>query len=294
MNHCVKITFIAPCFSHGATDAPEVRPASIRGMLHHWFRLLGGTFEQERAVFGGVKIKDSPFRDSASKVVVRVRHDPNVDIKSLATLPHKPEKPARRNAFAPGHSFELFVSDRLGGLKEPEAGLFHDALYAWLLMGTLGFRSTRIAGSFVFDSPDFPQPDQPQAYLDCCRGLLGKHGAPVRVGLLRRSFKWNEAEKARRLVSDSLGGPDHQEDNHDLKDLHDPLGKIGTHESKRKTSPLKYRLLRFGGKFQILAVWDGRENVTGNTLGDLSGVINLLSVKKPELGRLLAETGMDI
>ena len=171
MNYSIKLEFLTPCFSHGATDAPEIRPASIRGMLHHWFRILGGTPQQERLVFGGVNQgRTSPFHDdSASRVVIRVRHDAKADWRTIPTLPHKTgERASPRAAFAPGHQFELLVSDRLGGLKEPEASLFRDALYAWLLMGTLGFRSTRAAGSFDFQSEDFPQPATLDAYLDRC------------------------------------------------------------------------------------------------------------------------------
>jgi CRISPR type III-B/RAMP module RAMP protein Cmr1 len=38
----IKITFITPCFCRGAdcsdSGEPEIRPASIRGQLHWWFR----------------------------------------------------------------------------------------------------------------------------------------------------------------------------------------------------------------------------------------------------------------
>lgn len=294
MNYSIKLEFLTPCFSHGATDAPEIRPASIRGMLHHWFRILGGTPQQERYVFGGIKQgKTPPFNDdSASRVVIRVRHDAAKDTKSYATLPHKPDKPSPRDAFAPGHQFELLVSDRLGGLKEPEASLFRDALYAWLLMGTLGFRSTRAAGSFTFQSDDFPQPASPEAYLERCKTILAAHRAPTRVGLSGKAF--DKAEDARRLVSDSLGGPANPDHAQDLERLHNPLGKIGRSGERRKTSPLKYRLVRFDGKFHILATWDGRRNVTGNDLSDLTGVIDLLLNRKPELGRVLAQTRIDV
>ena len=295
MNYSIKLEFLTPCFSHGATDAPEIRPASIRGMLHHWFRILGGTPQQERLVFGGVNQgRTSPFHDdSASRVVIRVRHDAKADWRTISTLPHKTgERASPRAAFAPGHAFELLVSDRLGGLKEPEASLFRDALYVWLLMGTLGFRSTRAAGSFTFQSDDFPQPASPEAYLERCKTILAAHRAPTRVGLSGKAF--DKAEDARRLVSDSLGGPANPDHAQDLERLHDPLGKIGRSGERRKTSPLKYRLVRFDGKFHILATWDGRRNVTGNDLSDLTGVIDLLLNRKPELGRVLAQTRIDV
>lgn len=285
MNYAIRITFLTPCFSHGATDAPEIRPASIRGMLHHWFRILGGTAQQERMVFGGINFgKKSPIQDdSASKVVVRVRHNANVDIREFPTLPHKSGGQASpRKAFAPGKSFKLIVTDRLGGLPEQDAALFKDALHAWLLMGTLGYRSTRAAGSFVFESADFASPQTPGGYQALCTGIIGRHGNRILLALLDRDFA--NAEDARLLVSDSLGGKDHSNGKNDLQRLHYPLGRI--HDG-RKTSPLKYRIVRFGGNYRILAVWDNRPAVTGNQRSDLTGVIRLFQDRKPELGRLL-------
>ena len=285
MHYTAKLVFLTPCFSHGSTDAPEVRPSSIRGMLHHWFRILGGSATQERLVFGGINFgKQSPFQDdSAGKVVVRVRHDANADIGSFPTLPHKPDIDSSRTAFKPGHAFELLVFDRLGGLHEADEALFRDSLEAWLLMGTLGFRATRAAGSFHFESSDFSEPSTPSAYQFACRDLLARRKAKMRVAILPQDYA--DAEAARCLVSDSLGGRDHPQDSGNLGGLHDPLGKIF---DGRKTSPLKYRIVRFGDAFRILALWDDRTVVTGNQPSDLSGVIRLFQDRKPDLGRQLA------
>ena len=286
MHYTAKLVFLTPCFSHGSTDAPEVRAASIRGMLHHWFRILGGSATQERSVFGGINFgRNSPFQDdSAGKVVVRVRHDANADVGSFPTLPHKSGGNASpRTGFRPGHAFELLVFDRLGGLPESDESLFRDSLEAWLLMGTLGFRATRAAGSFHFESSDFSEPATPSAYQTACRDLLIRRKAKMRVAILPQDYA--DAEAARRVVSDSLGGRDHPQDGGDLGRLHDPLGKIF---GGRKTSPLKYRIVRFGDVFRILALWDDRTAVTGNQPSDLSGVIRLFQDRKPELGRQLA------
>ena len=79
MNRTIDIEFITPLFSHGATDLPEIRPASIRGQFHAWFRIVGGDIESERRVFGGIKQKNAdlqkmPSREKtmASRVVIRV------------------------------------------------------------------------------------------------------------------------------------------------------------------------------------------------------------------------------
>ena len=71
------VEFITPSFLCGARqDIAELRPASIRGQLRWWFRALGGSREDEKAVFGGVH--DGTV---SSAVVVRVgnvqaRHEP--------------------------------------------------------------------------------------------------------------------------------------------------------------------------------------------------------------------------
>lgn len=293
MKYTATLTFLTPCFSHGATDAPEIRSASIRGMLHHWFRVLGGSAERERRVFGGINFgKKSPFQnDSASKVVVRVRNDASADLVSKPTLPHKSGGNAsHRNAFAPGHSFKLIVLDRLGGLSVDDAALFRDSLEAWLLMGTLGFRATRAAGSFSFESADCPVPGTPEEYEIKCRKLLDSRKAPMRVAVLGKDF--DDAEKARNIVSDSLGGNGHDRGPDSLVKLHDPLGRI---KPERKTSPLKYRIVRFGNFYRILATWDDREKVTGNRASDLRGVIDALAEHKPEpkeIGVLLRQSSL--
>lgn len=286
MQYNARLVFLTPCFSHGATDASEIRAASIRGMLHHWLRILGGTARQERTVFGGINFgQRSPFQDdSASRIVVRVRLVGNERREEFPALPHKHGGQAsHRNAFAPGQSFDLLVSDRLGGLPEPESALFKDALHAWLLMGTLGYRSTRAAGSFAFESQDFASPQTPEEYQALCTGITARHGNKVSLSVLGRDF--TNAEEARRLVSDSLGGRNPPNEENELRRLNDPLGRI---HGGRKTSPLKYRIVRFGGNYRILAVWDNRSAVTGNRQSDLAGLIRLFQCRKPELGHLLA------
>src|SRR5262245_7640570 len=117
-----EIEFITPLFSRGVyDDVPEIRPTSIRGQLHWWFRVLGGSYADEKAVFGGVH-----GGATASKLVVRVAglpQRPNPPI-FLPTLPHKPGGQDPRNApnaprcaFPAGSRFTLDVGERLGGLS---------------------------------------------------------------------------------------------------------------------------------------------------------------------------------
>ena len=284
MTRTIDLEFITPLFSHGATDAPEIRPASIRGQLHAWFRIVGGDIEAERRVFGGIKQgcadgrkMPSCDRTMASKVVVRVAEvKPKGPPRELSTLPHKTGgMAAPRKAYDIGTTCRVMIHDRLGGLSQADDDLLNRAINAWLLMGTLGFRATRAAGSFVWSDEALPMPTEPLAYQDTCRDLLDESDAKAKVAVLDRDY--SSAEIARRDVSDSLGGREDQEGKDSLAKINDPLGFInGRAGRKRKTSPLKYRIVRFDGKFRILAFWDGREEVTGNSDDDFYDVVDLL------------------
>jgi hypothetical protein len=283
-----RLEFITPLFSRGVyDDQPEVRPPSIRGQLHWWFRALGGSATDEKAIFGGVH--DGA---SASKVVVRVQHS-RLQAEWIPTLPHKPpgrtpqDGPnAPRIAVRPGLTVDLHILTRLGGLEPRLQDAFDRALETWLLVGTLGLRSTRAAGSFRWqplNGASLTYPASFDAYAARCGELL--RGAPVKFALLHTVY--GSAEQARRVVSDTIGGRDDRQGQTDLSRLHDPLGKVF---GGRKTSPLRFRIVTSGDQYRIAAVWDARERVTGNGPSDLVGIVRLLAERKPALGAQLART----
>ncbi|MCC6235633.1 MAG: type III-B CRISPR module RAMP protein Cmr1 [Verrucomicrobiales bacterium] len=282
-----RLEFVTPLFSRGAyEDRIEVRPASIRGQLHWWFRALGGNPQDEKSVFGGVH-----GGAVASKVVVRVRH-PALQGEWIPSLPHKPQgrspqdgPNAPRIAARPGLAVELHILTRLGGLEPRLKPSFDRALEGWLLLGTLGLRSTRAAGSFRWTS-ESAAPHPPASFGDYearCRAVLAN--APLRFALLGKEYP--AAEAARRVVSDTLGGRDDVAGSTDLAKLRHPLGKVF---GGRKTSPLRFRIVRMNDRYRIAAVWDGRGRVTGNQPADLIGIIRLLQERKPALGDQLAES----
>jgi len=276
-----RITFITPLFSKGSyDDRPEIRPASIRGQLHWWFRALGHDHKDEKAVFGSVH-----NGTSASKIVVRVS---NITEKpgQANTLPHKYGGEASpKAAFLPGTSFDLWITERLGGLNERLRAAFLRTLEAWLLLGTLGLRATRAAGSFVWepqaDSPLVPSPDL-SAYA--CRVKEVLANTPLQATIIPQPF--DSAEEARRVVSDTIGKAKGHSAPDPLLKYNHPLGKI---HGSRKTSPLRFRIIQVGGSHHIVAVWDGRSNITGNSPKDRDGVIRLLVEKDKKIGHLLLQ-----
>lgn len=274
-----KITFITPVFSRGALETPEVRASSIRGQLRWWFRSLGGTHVDEKAIFGGVH-----GNAAASKIVVRVSSVVgNTD--KVNTLPHKSGGQASpKSAFLPATSFKMSVFRRYGGLSADLDAQFERAFKAWLLLGTLGLRSTRAAGSFMWEalSDDaISMPTTISEYESACYAVVAD--APLKVVVAAKKF--DSAEELRRIVSDTLGGRNDSEGQSDLSRLRDPLGRAFR---GRKTSPLRFRIVSPGNdEFYLAAVWDNRQEVTGNRPGDLEGIVGLLQQRKPRLGDLL-------
>jgi CRISPR type III-B/RAMP module RAMP protein Cmr1 len=287
-----RIEFITPLFSRGAfEDQPEIRPASIRGQLHWWFRALGSTcnektiYDDEKAIFGGVH-----GGATASKVVVRViQNGSQANCREFLTLPHKQGGQASpKKGFAPGTTFDLSVLTRHGGLNGQLKAEFDRTLEAWLLLGTLGLRGTRGAGSFCWEPARDAALHYPTSFVqyeDRCNRLL--NGSALRFALLKKVY--TSTEDARRVVSDTLGGRDDRQGQSDLKGLNHPLGRVF---DGRKTSPLRFRITVVGREYRIAAVWDGREKVTGNRPDHLRRLVKLLAQRKPELGKQLAESGL--
>lgn len=275
-----RITFITPQFSKGSyDDRPEIRPASIRGQLHWWFRALGGSYADEKAIFGGVH-----GGAVASKIVVRVGNIQG-QTDQMNTLPHKSGGEASPKwAYKPGTSFDLHLTERLGGLDDRLQKALRRTIETWLLLGTLGLRATRAGGSFTWQpltEGAVAMPIAATAWAARCDELL--NDAPLKFAVLPGSVQ--SAEAARRIVSDTIGGRDDRQGESDLTTINYPLGKIF---NGRKTSPLRFRIIQPGGVVHIAAVWDDREAVTGNRPGDLTAIIQLLSQKGKDIGRRMS------
>lgn len=259
-----RITLLTPLFSKGSyEDCPEIRPPSIRGQLHWWFRALGGTYDAEKTIFGGVH-----QGATASKLVVRVS-DISGKTGECATLPHKSGGQASpKHAFLPGTTFTLHLLWRLGGVRAEEKALFDRARDAWLLAGSLGLRSTRCGGAFGWDGAPTDEDHYTKELNRICETTR------LRFSILPVTFK--TAEEARRNATDTIS---HQA----LVRQKFPLGAVKQGPSdtsnapQRKTSPLRLTVRRFPDGFRLIAVWDGREEVTGNTIQDLKEAAQVMS-----------------
>jgi len=168
--HTFHLQFITPCFCSGATPAvAEIRAPSIRGKLRWWFRVLGGTRDQEAEVFGATAGESG----SSSAVIIRVAE----------TVMEHQWRPIEFNGFS-NTGYVLYFAKASGngarwtaGGAIPESAvfelqllwrrnvlpatkeIFELALDAFLLLGSLGLRSTRGLGAFETKEKPFGEED---------------------------------------------------------------------------------------------------------------------------------------
>ncbi|MGI6087292.1 MAG: type III-B CRISPR module RAMP protein Cmr1 [Kiritimatiellia bacterium] len=150
-----KIEIVTPCFCAGAKQLQaEIRVPSIRGQLRWWFRALGGTREEEQAIFGGVHGKAA-----SSAVVLRVENPPTSTVAmNLNTLPIKddylywPLRPGKhsdqkRGVLLPDTTFQFSLAWRRLNDDEKLKNILDVVVQLWILLGAIGTRSRRAAGS---------------------------------------------------------------------------------------------------------------------------------------------------
>lgn len=163
MNWLRDVEVLTPLFNRGAyQDTPELRVPSIRGMVRWWFRALGGTVDEEKEAFGGMKRMGNRLQGQviASRLVFRVsRVQARRANPDPPTLPHKSGGSASpQAALAPGATFQLEVFTRFGGLPSALERKVENALEVWLLLGSLGLRANRSGGN-VWPSSGAAPPD---------------------------------------------------------------------------------------------------------------------------------------
>jgi CRISPR-associated protein Cmr1 len=157
----VNCEVITPMFIAGADGkTPELRAASIKGVLRFWWRALQGEpdlqnlRQRETQLFGGTGEgggKEGGGRKSAVKIIVKnirpqVESNPqkfrddgiNYLLYSMVTMREK------RPYYKPGSNFDILLLGK--DLKQIEEAL--NALLAASLFGGLGSRTRRGAGGF--------------------------------------------------------------------------------------------------------------------------------------------------
>lgn len=238
-----SFTLLTPCFSGTAlgkhADHAEMRIPPIRGHVRFWHRALFGAPDCNR-VWGSA----SGNEGQGSRVSVRfVGSVPTTHAQPKPfLLPHKPE-PKRnerdrrgpRPALASGQQFELRLQ-RLVGCTNDDWDHAQRAVKLWLLLGSLGLRSNRAAGS-VWPGGDWVPRTREQ--LEAALHQLGLEGWSVALIGLEAQKSENEL---RKTASDTSKG-----NNCSLN------RQVFGDSSPRQPSPTKFKVIQLCGASVLLA-----------------------------------------
>lgn len=236
-------TLLTPAIIGGAEGkfAPaEMRVASIRGQVRWWHRKTGliPSFNDVWGQTDGAVI--------ASKVSLVL--DPSTPASHLdaSILPHK--QSATRDAIAPCQSFTLTLR-RLVGCGDAHWSAARKAVKLWLLLGGLGLRVNRAAGS-VWPLGDWVPQDE-----EAFKSLLQDLGYTQPVQLAAAGLA-STPQDLRHHASDTVKGSPHL------------FGEI---QPQRKPSPLKMKVIRFGEQYRLL--------LTGLDASNMAAARNALASK---------------
>jgi hypothetical protein len=245
---------------------PEMRVASIRGHVRWWHR-FAGLQPPFHAVWGQTEPTASASRVALS-VVPRLEFDhkptrmlPHAGLDCTTSPPSWAKAESHRRGIAASEKFTIRVT-RLVGCGEREWKAAVNAVKIWLLLGGIGVRSSRAAGS-VWPNGDWVPRD--------CVGLkaalaeLGFRNAVAMpdLGLLddqRVAHERNEALRCRLAASDTVSGsPEY-------------FGSI----KPRRPSPLKMKVALLGDRPVLLITGldseemaAARAELKGHPLGDV-------------------------
>jgi CRISPR/Cas system CMR-associated protein Cmr1 (group 7 of RAMP superfamily) len=236
MNWQRDIEVLTPLFNRGAyQDTPELRVPSIRGMVRWWFRVLGGTPDEEKEAFGGMTRMGQRLRGqvNASRLVFRVsqiraqRANPNPP-----TLMHDPRKPSPQAAFAPGATFHLEVFTRFGSLNPDLERKVENALEVWLLLGAIGLRANRSGGNI------WPGNGSAPATPTALRARLTELGCRWPV-VMAGPEAGSTLDQLRAAATDTVDG------------MPQVFGQV---RGGRIASRVKFKIVRLGGRLRLLVL----------------------------------------
>jgi len=228
-------TLLTPCFSGTALgkadDHAEMRIPPIRGHIRFWHRVLFGPGDCNR-VWGST----AGDQGNGSRISVRFIGSVSIKHASLKStmLPHKDEPNQRgpRPALAAGKSFTLRLQ-RLVGCTAADWDHAQRAVKLWLLLGGLGLRSNRAAGSLC------PEGDWVPKNREDLKAILQQLGLRSWAVALAGDGMGKRPDELRETASDTIQGNPHR--------------KVFGGISPRTPSPTKFKVIRLASGPCLLA-----------------------------------------
>ena len=227
------VELLTPCFCHGSDCGrnPEIRTASMRGQIRDWRRMRGCEKHAIEDVWGGDK-----GGMKASKVALELTKTPPGRHHSEPLLPHK-GKP-KREAIPRETVFTVVLRRLVGCAGEYWREAKRD-VETWLLLGCLGQRANRAAGSVWCTDWPFPAFDDIKAHLDM---LHVPRSWDIRICTSDMT-----SEKARETASDTVENRRY----------------FGTIKGNRIPSPVKMKVIRLGEAYRLMLTAASRDLLDG-------------------------------
>jgi len=264
--HTFDFEFLTPCFSGTAegknADSSILRVPPIRGHIRMWHVGLFGA-DDANAIWGS-----TAGDGCGSKVGVALKASPPASVTKAEILPHKDNANHRGPRVAlPAGSRATLVLTRLPGCTSTQWDHAEKATKLWLILGTLGLRANRAAGS-VWPVGDWVPKDT--IALNSILAALGYKQPVQRVDSTilsdkRLNYEQIETLKLRHAASDTVGGSENL---------------FGGIRPTRKPSPLKIKVARLSsGPVLLLTGLTASEmtsahgKLRGHPLGDVPWTI---------------------
>jgi CRISPR type III-B/RAMP module RAMP protein Cmr1 len=259
-----QFSLLSDTFAHGAYQTqnfnrPELRAPSVKGMIRWWHDALGYSKAHADILFG-----QAIGSTMASRTAIRIIAPTTVGQRNIAFMPHKGHRGGSKVAISPENQYKVVITQRREELS-PELILeLRKATEAWLLLGAIGQRSNRAAGSILWEQA----PTSQKEFEITASALLGS--AKIRFAVLDSQFSDNV--EARAVAGDFL-----------LSDAFGRDAPFGSVRPERKPSPLKLKCILIDQQIRLLAVWDRRRESTEA----LTRGVQMLVKSNKEIGRML-------
>jgi hypothetical protein len=236
----LRFKFLTPCFSgtaEGRNPAfSELRVPPIRGQIRFWHRAVFGP-ESANHIWGSTNGNEG----SGSRIAVRIESGTPASRQTAQLLPHKTHGQGSRPAL-PAEAAASFQLQRLPACANDDWQKALGATQLWLVAGTLGYRSSRAAGSVWPQEPWAPGSRAELARL--LAPLIARSSNPWGAALVAEAAQksWGEL---RETASDTSGG------NPQLFGRPQP----------REPSPVRFKVIELANGLCLLVIGPSKEFV---------------------------------
>ncbi|MBI4657923.1 MAG: hypothetical protein HY735_03580 [Verrucomicrobia bacterium] len=233
-------TFLTACFSGGAegkeAKTSELRVPPVRGHIRFWHRATFGV-ESANRVWGSTDGDEG----QGSRVAIRIGESLPPSRRDAPLLPHKTHG-ASRPALPPGATASIQLQ-RLPACSNDDWQQALTATRIWILAGTLGYRSSRAAGSvWPLESWTPRSRDELSGLL---APLLKKPGNPWAAALAGKPAA-KTATALRETASDTPQGP----------------AQLFGQAQPRRPSPVRFKVVELNPGSCLLVLAPSKQQLT--------------------------------